>query len=157
MTVKPYSTPTHCIQCGTCTGSCPSGRYTALNIRRIIRKASKNRNNETLLRDETLWTCTTCYNCQERCPRNIAVADALLEIRALAVHRGIILPRHKVVAENLIRTGHAVPIDDENRAHRRDIGLAELPETVHSYPEHLEEVKALVQAAKFHKLIEGAP
>jgi heterodisulfide reductase subunit C len=124
-----------------------------LNIRRIIRRANRSREPETLLRDETLWTCTTCYNCQERCPRNIAVADTLLEIRSKAVQRGIILARHRAVAENLIRTGHAVPIDEAHKTHRSEIGLEELPETVHRYPEHLEEVKKLIQAAKFHKLV----
>ena len=28
-----------CIQCGTCTGGCPSGRRTALRTRSLIRKA----------------------------------------------------------------------------------------------------------------------
>src|SRR5659263_51693 len=32
-----------CMQCGTCTGSCPSGRHTGLNTRRILRDARKNR------------------------------------------------------------------------------------------------------------------
>ena len=41
-----------CIQCGTCTGSCPSGRYTSLNTRRIVLLASRNMD---VYHDEDLW------------------------------------------------------------------------------------------------------
>ncbi len=30
-----------CFQCGTCHASCPSGRYTSLNIRKIVRDIQK--------------------------------------------------------------------------------------------------------------------
>lgn len=106
-----------------------------------------------MLSDETLWTCTTCYNCQERCPRNIAVADTLLELRRQAVRQGVMLERHRRVAENLLRTGHAVPIDEEHRVLRREVGLEELPETAQRYSQCFEEVKKLLQRAGFHKLV----
>ncbi|MEM3463059.1 MAG: 4Fe-4S dicluster domain-containing protein, partial [Candidatus Bathyarchaeia archaeon] len=37
-----------CIQCGNCVASCPSGRITAYNSRRIIRKASMGYKDEVL-------------------------------------------------------------------------------------------------------------
>ncbi|TFH26036.1 MAG: CoB--CoM heterodisulfide reductase subunit C, partial [Promethearchaeota archaeon] len=52
-----------CIQCGTCSGGCPSGRRTALRTRTLIRKALLNMNE--VLQDNDIWMCTTCYTCFE--------------------------------------------------------------------------------------------
>ncbi|WP_406655583.1 CoB--CoM heterodisulfide reductase subunit C [Methanolobus sp. ZRKC2] len=140
-----------CMQCGVCSGSCPSGRHTSLNIRKLVRKAAKNSN---ILQDEELWMCTTCYNCQERCPRNIDIVDAMLKIRAIAAHEGIMHPEHITVSELLLEYGHAVPIDEENRKRRIKLGLNELPETVHKYPEELEEVKILLDSCEFNRVVD---
>jgi len=137
-----------CFQCGTCTGSCPSGRYTSLNVRRIVKDSVK----KDISDEPDLWMCTTCYNCQERCPRGIKVTDAILALRSEAVKKGRILPAHRNVCEFLLQTGHAIPLDDVHAAVREKIGL-EAPETVHKYPEALREVKALLRLTGFDELI----
>ncbi|MEA3282988.1 MAG: 4Fe-4S dicluster domain-containing protein [Euryarchaeota archaeon] len=60
-----------CMQCGTCSGSCPSGRYTGMITRKLVRKA---RMSTDVLHDPNLRMCTTCYTCQERCQRIISRA-----------------------------------------------------------------------------------
>jgi len=140
-----------CMQCGTCTGSCPSGRYTGLNTRRILRDARKNRTK--VLSDDALWLCTTCYTCQERCPRGIPITDALLELRRLAVREGFMLPEHRKASETVLECGHAVPLDEETKKKREELGLEPIPETVQKYPEALEELKTLLKTCKFDKLI----
>lgn len=138
-----------CMHCGICSAGCPSGRHTNLNIRRLLRKTLKSRD----IPDEQLWMCTTCYNCQERCPRAIKIVDILLDIRALSVREGRIMPEHRVVCEMLLQYGHAVPINEENRIKRVHMGLDELPETVHKYNEGLEEVQKLLSSCGFDRLI----
>ncbi|HIE31378.1 MAG TPA: CoB--CoM heterodisulfide reductase subunit C [Methanosarcinales archaeon] len=138
-----------CLQCGTCSGSCPSGRYTGMVTRKIIRKA---RVGEDILRDPDLWMCTTCYTCQERCPREIKIADAILTIRTIAVHEGIMLPAHRRVSELVIEHGHAVPINDAVKEKRKKLGMETLPETVHKYPEALADVQTLLKSCGFDKL-----
>ncbi|WP_410507944.1 CoB--CoM heterodisulfide reductase subunit C [Methanosarcina hadiensis] len=140
-----------CMHCGTCTGSCPSGRHTGLNTRRIIRDARKNR--PEILSDDDLWLCTTCYTCQERCPRGIPITDALLELRRLAVKEGFMRPEHRRVSEMVIECGHAVPLDEETMKKREELGLDPVPETVQKYPEALEELKTLLKTCKFDKLV----
>ena len=137
-----------CFQCGTCTGSCPSGRYTSLNVRRIIRDSAR----KDISGEPDLWMCTTCYNCQERCPRGIKVTDAVLELRIEAVKKGRILPAHRTVCNFLIETGHAVPIDDAHSAIREKIGLG-VPETVRKYPAALKEVKKILKSTGFDELV----
>ncbi len=137
-----------CFQCGTCTGSCPSGRYTSLNVRRIVRDSIK----KDVSSDPELWMCTTCYNCQERCPRGIKITDAILTLRSEAVKKGRILPAHRKICKFLIETGQAIPIDDKHMAIREKIGLG-LPETVCKYPGVLKEVKKLLASTGFDELI----
>lgn len=139
-----------CMQCGVCSGGCPSGRHTSLNIRRLVRHASRN---PEVVQDESLWMCTTCYNCQERCPRSIRIVDAVLKVREIAVHQGIMLESHRRVANLLLETGHAVPIDDENIEKRKVLGLRGLPPTVHSMPEELEDVKILLRNGGLEKIV----
>ena len=139
-----------CLQCGTCTGSCPSGRYTSFNTRKLVIDA---RRNNDVLHDETLWMCTTCYKCQERCPRGIRIVDAVLALRAQAVHEGVMLPEHRAVAAALIRSGHGVPINAEGKKRRREMGLGALPETVSRDKDALGEVQRLLKSTGFDALI----
>ena len=137
-----------CFQCGTCHASCPSGKYTSLNVRKIIRDSTR----KDISGEPELWMCTTCYNCQERCPRGINVTDCVLALRNEAVRKGKILPAHKKVCEFLIETGHAIPLDEKHESIRETIGLG-LPETVRKYPKALAEVKTLIKSTKFAELI----
>ncbi len=138
-----------CIQCGTCSGSCPSGRYTSLNTRRVIRAARVGRD---VLHDKDLWACTTCYTCQERCPREIRIADAILAIRTIAVHEGLMLPEHIRVSQLVLQYGHAVPINDAAKEKREKLGMKPVPETVCMYPEALRDVRTLLELCGFDKL-----
>ncbi len=137
-----------CFQCGTCHASCPSGRYTSLNVRKIIRDSAK----KDVTGEPELWMCTTCYNCQERCPRGIKITDTVLLLRSEAAKKGRILPAHRNVCKFLLEKGQAIPIDDEHILIREKIGLG-LPETVHKYPKALREVKALLKSTGFDELV----
>ena len=141
-----------CIQCGTCTGSCPSGRRTAYRTRVVIRKALVG-SREDLLKSQDLWLCTTCYTCYERCPRKISIVEAITALRNMAAARGFMLPRHKEISRYLVDFGHLVPINDPNKKRRAELGLSEVPPTVHSYPEALREVKKLLEITGFTKLV----
>lgn len=142
-----------CIQCGTCTASCPSGRRTAYRTRQLIRRALLGFREE-VLSDPNLWLCTTCGTCTERCPRKIDVTGAIIYLRNLAVQDGYMLPEHKNVSHMLCETGHAVPINDPKWSKLREsLGLPPLPPTVHSFPKALREVQKIIKKTGFDKLV----
>ncbi len=141
-----------CYQCGTCTGSCPSGRRTAYRTRVLMRKLQMGLVDEVIKSDE-LWMCTTCYTCYERCPRGVKIVDAIKATRNYAASEGHMAKAHRMVAMFVIKTGHAVPINDEIRETRKEIGLDEVPPTTHRYEEALEEVQKLVKLTGFDELI----
>ena len=127
----------HCFQCGTCSGSCPSGRRTPYKVRQIVRKCLLGLKEE-VISDDALWMCTTCYTCQERCLRSVKIVEIIKKARNIAAHAGYMAK---------------VPINDAAKALRTKIGLPELPPTTHSYPEALEEVQKLCKLTAFDELI----
>ena len=120
-----------CIQCGTCTASCESGRWTALKTRSIVRKVVLG--DLSVLDDPDIWLCTTCYQCYERCPRDVRPTDVIMELRNYATKQGNISPSHRAVVGYLKNTGHGVPINDEVRQRRIELGLEELPPTLFKF------------------------
>ncbi len=76
-----------CIQCGTCTASCPTAYamdYTPRQLMRMIQIGMV----EEVLRSKTFWLCTTCYSCTVRCPRGISITETMHTLKRLAVLRG---------------------------------------------------------------------
>jgi heterodisulfide reductase subunit C len=141
-----------CIQCGTCTASCPMGRRTAFRTRQLIRRALLGFRDE-VLSDKDLWLCTTCYTCLERCPRGVDPTDVILAIRTMAVKSGHMLDAHKRVAGFVLGQGHAIPIDETNKKTRVSLGLKELPPTTHSHKDALAEVQQITKKMGFDKLV----
>lgn len=141
-----------CFQCGTCTGACPSGRRTPYRVRQLVRKSLVGLKDE-LIKDDTIWMCSTCYECQERCPRGIKIVDIVKIVRNYASQAGYMAPAHKMTGSFVIKTGHGVPINDATKALRKSVGLSELPPTTHEFPEALEEVQKIVKTTGFDNLI----
>ncbi len=78
-----------CVQCTTCTGVCPvvavsedPSRDLDLTPQQIMNLLRMGLKAQTL-GARMVWSCTTCYKCQEHCPQNVPVADILYELRQL--------------------------------------------------------------------------
>ena len=76
-----------CIQCGTCSASCPFATRTAFRTRQIIRKVQLGFRDQ-VLSDKGLWLCTTCSTCKLRCPRDVNPMEVLISVRSLLVEEG---------------------------------------------------------------------
>jgi heterodisulfide reductase subunit C/nitrate reductase gamma subunit len=82
-----------CVQCTTCTSVCPVVAVSEDPSRDLDLLPQQVMNLLRMgLKDETLgarmiWSCTTCYKCQEHCPQDIRVADVLYELRNTAAAR----------------------------------------------------------------------
>jgi len=53
---------------------------------------------------ERLYQCTTCKDCERRCPSNIKVVEIVEAARADLVEAGLALPAHKKIIENIRAT-----------------------------------------------------
>jgi heterodisulfide reductase subunit C2 len=77
-----------CIQCGTCSSSCPMSVYMDHPPRKIIAMI-KNGFRDEALRSFTIWLCPSCYTCQVRCPAKIKITDVMYALKRLAIQRKV--------------------------------------------------------------------
>ena len=77
-----------CIQCGTCSGSCPTSGVMEYGPREII-AALRAGMLGRVLKSNTVWLCASCYSCAVRCPAKIPFTDVMYELKRLGVKHGI--------------------------------------------------------------------
>jgi len=72
-----------CMQCGTCTASCPNAFAMDLAPRQMWRMLLFGLAQE-VLESRTFWLCSSCYTCTLRCPRGLPLTDAMAALKRLA-------------------------------------------------------------------------
>ena len=80
-----------CIQCGTCSASCPTAHLMNPSIRKLVKLCLEGRREEAL-HNETLWLCTSCLLCTVRCPRGIRPKMVVSALKELADREKIVSP-----------------------------------------------------------------
>jgi heterodisulfide reductase subunit C len=98
-----------CIQCGTCSSSCPLATYMDYTPRKIIAMVKDGFKDE-VLKSFTPWLCASCYSCQVRCPSNIKIADIMYTLKREAIKANVYPAKfpipalaqemHKIIAKN---------------------------------------------------------
>lgn len=72
-----------CIQCGTCTGSCPNAfamDHTPRKMWRMVLLGQK----DAIFRSKTFILCSACYYCTLRCPRGLPLTEAMGALKQIA-------------------------------------------------------------------------
>jgi heterodisulfide reductase subunit C len=76
-----------CIQCGTCSGTCPLSIYMDYTPRRIMNLVREGFRTDALA-SQTIWLCASCYSCTVRCPQKIQITDVMYSLKREAIkHR----------------------------------------------------------------------
>ena len=77
-----------CMQCGVCSGSCPLGKFwdhPPQELFMMIRAGKR----EAVLSSESVWMCTSCYNCIVRCPRQLPITHIMHGLAHYAKRLGL--------------------------------------------------------------------
>lgn len=82
----------HCIQCGTCSGSCPSSYQMEYTPRKMILMSMTGMKKE-VLSSKAIWLCASCYSCSVRCPRGIPITEIIYLLKNMAIDQGYIEPK----------------------------------------------------------------
>lgn len=77
-----------CIQCGTCTASCPTAFAMDYNPRQMLHMIQLGMY-EDVLTSKTFWLCTTCYSCTVRCPRGISITETFQALKRRSLDKGV--------------------------------------------------------------------
>ncbi|HUV72914.1 MAG TPA: (Fe-S)-binding protein [Anaerolineae bacterium] len=100
-----------CIQCGSCSVSCPAGQlmdYAPRELWRLMRLGMK----DEVINTRTFWLCTQCDACTVRCPRGIITSGAMLNLRKWAVAEGLQLPAVLTQLREAVKTTHNILHED---------------------------------------------
>jgi heterodisulfide reductase subunit C len=77
-----------CLQCGTCSASCPTSYAMDYTPREII-AAFRAGMLDKVLKSNTVWMCASCYSCTVRCPAGIKLTDIMYELKRLGIDYGL--------------------------------------------------------------------
>ncbi len=138
-----------CFQCGCCTSSCPTARFSDSYRPRTIIRLAQLGIREKVLESPTLWLCTACFTCTDRCPQDVEVASVLRVLRNLAVKKGEIPRIFTELASNIYETGYVYQIPEMRLRKRAELGLPPLPKST------VDHVDKLIKLAGGTRLIKS--
>ena len=99
-----------CMQCGVCAGSCPFGAHWEHSPQKLFMMIRAGKREEVLTSD-SMWMCTSCYNCVVRCPRKLPITHIMHGLASYAHRLGLVVkgqPTHEFAAmfwKNMAKTG----------------------------------------------------
>ena len=73
-----------CIQCGVCSGGCPTRYSMDYSPTQIIKMITLGMRDE-VLSSYTIWKCSSCYTCTSRCPRGIDFTTLMMSLKNLSL------------------------------------------------------------------------
>lgn len=77
-----------CIQCGTCSASCPNASAMDLTPRQLWRNVLMG-NRENIFKSKTFTLCSACYYCTLRCPRGLSLTEAMSVLKQIAARENM--------------------------------------------------------------------
>jgi heterodisulfide reductase subunit C len=77
-----------CIQCGTCSATCPASIYMDHTPRQLMALTRAGFKKEALS-SLTIWLCTSCYSCTVQCPKEIKITDIMYALKRQAIREGV--------------------------------------------------------------------
>jgi len=76
-----------CYQCGTCSAGCPFVEDMDLTPDEVIHQVIMD--NWDVLDSRTIWLCSSCFTCAERCPRDINITKIMEALRQIILRQDI--------------------------------------------------------------------
>jgi len=78
-----------CMQCGTCSASCPSVNQMDYSPRKTIALIRAGKRYDVLT-SNTMWICASCYLCTVRCPKEVKITELMHSLERLAAQRSLL-------------------------------------------------------------------
>lgn len=137
----------YCYQCSACVASCPAARFTTkFNPRVILFQALLGMEEKLIGEDSTIWLCTNCYSCYERCPQDVRPIEVIIALKNMAVERGTAPANLAKLSENIGKNGLSVIVTSAVTRIRQELGLPELKKIP------IEELKEIIEKKGDEKL-----
>jgi len=105
-----------CIQCGTCSGSCPVSwamEETPRQIFAMVRAGMRDK----VLNSITIWTCASCYQCMHRCPQKIKITDIMYMLKRIAIREN----RERSKTAGIMQRAFVDIVNKKGRSHETSL------------------------------------
>ncbi len=115
-----------CMQCGTCTSSCPTAfamDYSPRQLWQMLRLGME----EEIVNSQTFWLCTVCKSCQVRCPRGISITDTMVALKEYATRKGVNVPTGMQILGETVTTKYNISGDDNGSRQIWSENLSQIP------------------------------
>jgi heterodisulfide reductase subunit D len=99
-----------CIQCGSCTASCPTANRMTITPHRLSRLVRLGLRAEAL-GTQDFWLCTSCHACTTHCPRGIPLLDVMIGLKGCAIRSGLEVPEELGLLHRTVLTAHNISGD----------------------------------------------
>lgn len=110
---------TACMNCGVCTGLCPSAEFYHYDPRQIVSTVQTQDDEaiEKLLKSEEIWYCGECMSCRPRCPRANTPGYVIQALRSMSQRLGYFVESEKgrqqlalkrTIGESILSTGYCI-------------------------------------------------
>lgn len=76
-----------CYQCGTCAAGCPFVEEMDLTPDEVLRFVILDK--QEVLNSKTIWLCSSCFACAERCPRDINITVVMEALRQIILRKSV--------------------------------------------------------------------
>ncbi len=118
-----------CIQCGTCSASCPAVDAMDVTPRHLWQLIRWGLMDEAL-QTRAFWQCTQCYACTVRCPRGIITSEHMRLLRRWVAEEGLELPENVKTLKQTVTTAYNISGDDNRRRLIWSENLEPVPESI---------------------------
>lgn len=110
----------NCIQCKKCTRNCPSAKHNGIVPNEVVLEVREG------IYSGDPWTCLMCHRCSMVCPKDIEVAELILEMRNFEVRNGNVPERFGRVYNKFKEVGDTMSIVAATDEDRASLGLSKI-------------------------------
>jgi len=140
-----------CLQCGSCTASCPVSDITkgVFNPRKILEDLLIGSRDKILIdKEPNVWDCINCYSCDEICPQGVRLSEIFNFLKNRFAEQKEAPEGFLGEAEMVYNFGVSIPLQSGIKKRREILGLPPRPEF------DIQEIQDMMDMAGFNILVE---
>jgi len=154
--IDPMAKLRSCIQCGTCSATCPTAYAMDYPPRQVWRRVQLGLRDE-VLNSRTFWLCTTCKACQVRCPRGIDLMDVMIALKEYAFGKDVGVPDGLKPFGETVATKYNISGEDNQNRQIWSQNLPRIPLGVQPRRDQAEVLYFIGCVSSFYPRVYGIP
>ena len=155
-TIDPLVKLRSCVQCGTCSATCPTAYAMDYSPRQLWRMVQLGMRDE-VLNSQTFWLCTTCKACQVRCSQGIDLMNVMIALKEYAFSNDINVPEEIKAFGETISVSYNISGDDNHNRQIWSHNLGRIPPGVEPRRERAEVLYFIGCVSSFYPRGYGIP